>query len=164
MGFLSDSVGKEFTCNAGDPGSVLGSGRSPGEKKMATHCSILIWEIQGTEEPGGLQFMGSQKSWTWLRGWHITTTGIHLLDSAPKYLALPKSVRSQPSDESILCLVCNHRKLIPRNYDSCSSRGYTWWLAVWSGHHFWLYYLIYPSDAQPCLTQSTWTSVLSLMT
>ena len=33
MGFLSDSVGKEFACNAGDPGSVLGSGRSPGEKK-----------------------------------------------------------------------------------------------------------------------------------
>ena len=28
---------------------------------MATHSSILAWEIPGTEEPGGLQFMGSQR-------------------------------------------------------------------------------------------------------
>ena len=28
---------------------------------MATHSSILAWEIPWTEEPGGLQFMGSQK-------------------------------------------------------------------------------------------------------
>ena len=28
---FNGSVGKESTCNAGDPGSVLGSGRSPGE-------------------------------------------------------------------------------------------------------------------------------------
>ena len=30
-GFLGSSAGKEFTCNAGDPGSILGSGSSPGE-------------------------------------------------------------------------------------------------------------------------------------
>ena len=29
---------------------------------MATHSGILAWEISGTEEPGGLQSMGSQKS------------------------------------------------------------------------------------------------------
>ena len=34
------------------------------EKEMATHPSILAWKIPWTEEPGGLQFMGSQKSWT----------------------------------------------------------------------------------------------------
>ena len=28
---------------------------------MATHSSILAWEIPRTEEPGGLQSMGSQK-------------------------------------------------------------------------------------------------------
>ena len=28
---------------------------------MATHPSILAWEIQRTEEPGGLQSMGSQR-------------------------------------------------------------------------------------------------------
>ena len=30
------------------------------EKGMATHSSILAWKIPGTEEPGGLQSMGSQ--------------------------------------------------------------------------------------------------------
>ena len=35
----------------------------PLEKKMATHSSILAWEIPWTEEPGRLHYMGSQKSW-----------------------------------------------------------------------------------------------------
>ena len=30
------------------------------EKRMATHSSILAWRISWTEEPGGLQSMGSQ--------------------------------------------------------------------------------------------------------
>jgi len=34
----------------------------PLEKDMATHSSILPWEIPWTEEPGRLQSMGSQKS------------------------------------------------------------------------------------------------------
>ena len=34
----------------------------PLKKKMATHSSILAWEIPWTEEPGGLQSMGLQ-SW-----------------------------------------------------------------------------------------------------
>ena len=33
----------------------------PLEKKMATHSSILVWNISFTEEPGGLQSMGSQR-------------------------------------------------------------------------------------------------------
>ena len=33
----------------------------PLEKEMATHSSILAWRIPWTEEPGGLQSMGSQK-------------------------------------------------------------------------------------------------------
>ena len=36
----------------------------PGEEEMATHSSILTWETPWTEEPGGLQFMGSVKSQT----------------------------------------------------------------------------------------------------
>ena len=36
------------------------------EKGMATHSSILAWRIPWTEEPGGLQSMGSQ-SWTQLK-------------------------------------------------------------------------------------------------
>ena len=39
----------------------------PLEKEMATHSSILAWEIPWTEEPGGLQSMGLQKSWTGLK-------------------------------------------------------------------------------------------------
>ena len=31
LGFPGSSAGKEFACNAGDSGSILGSGRSPGE-------------------------------------------------------------------------------------------------------------------------------------
>ena len=31
------------------------------EEEMATHSSILTWEIPWTEEPGGLQFKGSQE-------------------------------------------------------------------------------------------------------
>ena len=34
---------------------------------MANHSSILAWRIPWTEEPGGLQPVGSQKSWTRLK-------------------------------------------------------------------------------------------------
>ena len=33
----------------------------PLEGEMAAHSSILAWEVSWTEEPGGLQSMGSQK-------------------------------------------------------------------------------------------------------
>ena len=33
----------------------------PLEKEMAMHSSILAWKIPWTEEPGGLQSMGSQR-------------------------------------------------------------------------------------------------------
>ena len=33
----------------------------PLEEGMATHCSILAWRMPWTEEPGGLQFMRSQR-------------------------------------------------------------------------------------------------------
>ena len=42
------------------PDSVPGWERSPREG-MATHSSILAWRIPKTEEPGGLQSMGSQR-------------------------------------------------------------------------------------------------------
>ena len=37
------------------------SQEDPLEKEMATHSSIPAWEIPWTEEPGGLQSMGSQR-------------------------------------------------------------------------------------------------------
>ena len=44
--------------HAGVAGSIPESGRSL-EKEMATHYSILAWEIPWTEEPGGLQSVRS---------------------------------------------------------------------------------------------------------
>ena len=38
----------------------------PLEKEMATHFSIIAWKIPWTEESGGLESMGLQKSQTWL--------------------------------------------------------------------------------------------------
>ena len=64
-GLPGGSVVKKLPANAGDAGDVgstPGSGRFPGSSlEMATHSSILAWEIPWTEEPGGLQSMGSQR-------------------------------------------------------------------------------------------------------
>ena len=65
MGFSGGSVVKNLPANVGDAGSNPGLGR-PLEKEMATHSSILAWEIPRTKEPGGLQSVGSQKSRTQL--------------------------------------------------------------------------------------------------
>ena len=54
------SVGKESPCSAGDPGLIPGLGRSPGEGKgnpLQYPCLGNSW----TEEPGGLQSLGSQR-------------------------------------------------------------------------------------------------------
>ena len=40
--------------------------KDPLEKEMATHTSNLVWKTPWTEEPGRLQSMGLQKSWTQL--------------------------------------------------------------------------------------------------
>ena len=50
---------------------------NPLKKEMATCFSILAWEIPRTEEPGSLQAMGSQKSWTWLSDWVYTRAHTH---------------------------------------------------------------------------------------
>ena len=55
--FPRSSEGKESACDAGDLGLIRGSGRVPGEE-IATHTSILAWEIPWTKEPGGLQPRG----------------------------------------------------------------------------------------------------------
>ena len=51
--FPGSSVVKNLPANAGDTGESLGREDSL-EKAMATHSSILAWEIPWTEEPGGL--------------------------------------------------------------------------------------------------------------
>ena len=49
-------------------------GEDPLEKGTATHSSILAWRIPWTEEPGGLQSMGSQ-SGTQLSTFHFHFQG-----------------------------------------------------------------------------------------
>ena len=58
-GFPGDSVVKNSPVNGGEADS-LGLA-DPQEKEMATHSSVLAWEIPWTEEPGELQFVGSQR-------------------------------------------------------------------------------------------------------
>ena len=52
--FPGGSVVKNLPASAGDVGSSPGL-EDPMEEEMATHSSILAWEIPWTEEPGGLQ-------------------------------------------------------------------------------------------------------------
>ena len=54
---------KNLPANAGDTGAQVQSlsWEDPLEKEMATHFSILAWKIPWTEDPGGLQSMGSQR-------------------------------------------------------------------------------------------------------
>ena len=63
---LGGSDGKESACNAGDLGSILGSGRSPGEGN-GNPFQYLAWKIPRMELPVGLQSMGKQRvrhDWT----------------------------------------------------------------------------------------------------
>ena len=48
--------------NEGDAGSIAGQ-EDPLEKEMATHFSILGWEVSWKEELGRLQVHGVTKSW-----------------------------------------------------------------------------------------------------
>ena len=59
MCFHGGSVGKESTCNVGDPIGSLGL-EDPQEKEMAVHSRILAWKIP--EKPSGLQSMALQES------------------------------------------------------------------------------------------------------
>ena len=59
-GFPDGSDGKESACNAGDPGSIPGLGRSLVEEN-GNPFQYSHWRIQWTEELGELQSMGSQR-------------------------------------------------------------------------------------------------------
>ena len=56
----------------------------PLEKEMSTHSRIFAWRIPWTEEPGGLQSMGSQTSWTQLS--YQTTSSSDCVKSGSRYL------------------------------------------------------------------------------
>ena len=56
-----DTVVKNLPVNAGDLGLIRGR-EDPLEREMATHSSILAWEIPLTEEPERLQSTGLLES------------------------------------------------------------------------------------------------------
>ena len=57
---MAQMVKKKSVYNAAEPGSIPGQ-EDPLEEGMATHSSIPAWRIPWTEEPGGLQSIGSQR-------------------------------------------------------------------------------------------------------
>ena len=59
-GFPGGSEGKETACNTREWGSIS-DWEDPLKKEIATHSSVLDWRIPWSEEPGGLQSMGSQR-------------------------------------------------------------------------------------------------------
>ena len=73
MGFPGGSEVKASAWNAGDPGSIPGSGRSPGEgngNPLQYSCLENPWR----EEPGKLQSMGSRRVWhDWVTSLHFTS-------------------------------------------------------------------------------------------
>ena len=62
-GFTGGVSGKEPTCQCRRHETWVQSlgWEDPLEEETATRSSILAWEIPWTEEPGGLQSMGSQR-------------------------------------------------------------------------------------------------------
>ena len=65
LGFPYGSAVKEFTCNAGDLGSIPGLGRSPGEGKGCP------FPYSGLENPMDCIVHGVTKSRTWLSDFHF---------------------------------------------------------------------------------------------
>ena len=63
MGFLGGSVVKNSSAVQEMQQTWVQSlgQEDPLEKEMATHSSVLAWEIPRTEEPGGLQSLGLQR-------------------------------------------------------------------------------------------------------
>ena len=59
-GFPDSSAVKNLPAMQETQVQFLGQ-EDPLEKEMAIHSSILAWKIPWMEEPGGLQFMGSQR-------------------------------------------------------------------------------------------------------
>ena len=72
LGFHGGSVVKNLPAN-----QLLGR-EDALEKEMATHSSILAWEIPQTEKPRGLQSTGSQKTQTQLSDLAAATNSHHL--------------------------------------------------------------------------------------
>jgi len=75
-GFIGSSAGKESACNAGDPGSIPGSGRSPGEEisyplqySWAFLVAQMVKNLHAMRRPGFDPWVGKIP---WRRAWQLT--------------------------------------------------------------------------------------------
>ena len=76
------------------------------EKGVATHSGILAWQIPWSEEPGGLQFLGSQRAGTWLSNFQF-----HLLCGCLKYWIRAECPGGSVSESS--CSKCRGPRFNP---------------------------------------------------
>ena len=106
LGFPGGSAINNPPANAGATGNV---GSIPGPQRStgggtATHSSILAWKFSWTEEPGGLQSMGSQSIGYYWMTEHVCTR----VDNLPSYWLLFWSGVPRPSvatDSMARCLL-----------------------------------------------------------
>ena len=92
-GFPDSSVGKESACNAGDPGSIPGSGRSAGEvigDPLQYSCAFLV--AQMVKNPPAMR-----ETWVQSLGWEDTlekgkATHSSIPASTSASLTMPKSL------------------------------------------------------------------------
>ena len=84
---------KNLPANAGDASSIPGQ-EDPLEKEMTMHSSIFAWKIPWTKEPGRLQSMGSQKSWT------------HLSDETTKISYLQTCIHEKKIFKALFVFIC----------------------------------------------------------
>ena len=95
----------------------------PLEKEMATHSSIIACRIPWTEEPGGLQFMGSQRvrhDWSNITYIHSLDVNLSKLQERVKGRKVSRAAVLGVT-ESDTTLQLNNNKII--FYDVCCLRG-----------------------------------------
>ena len=89
----------------------------PLEKEMATHSSILAWEIPRTDEPGGLQSMGSQRVNWWLNN--------RVLYSNRLIILFTQSIKYKPKKTCLIFQYSALRSTIV-TVQQLASRGWHW--------------------------------------
>ena len=102
---------------------------------MATHCSILVWRIPWTEEPGGLQSMGSQRvchDWATKASRVCYIYGYTLLINPDFFLKRGKSSQNLILED----IKRRRRQLLPRTFgSSLQPRSMCWVPWPWQLQH-----------------------------
>ena len=104
----------------------------PLEKEMATHSSILAWEIPRVEEPGGLQSMGSQRV---RLDWAISLSLSHIKPWTRKTINPPPqphqlSTSKLHISQLCFCILCSKSIHLVQEHQVFQ--------AVWKARYYWL--------------------------